>query len=77
MNVLRILKFTTKGNVKNAKIMCTGRALFPAFRNEPWTWVKSVHSTLDRLPGYHVVWWCLEEKEKEPKRMNSARAFSS
>ena len=33
---------------------------------------KAIHSLLDRLPGHHVVWWSLEQKEREVKGSSSA-----
>ena len=72
MNVLRILKFATKISVNDAKSLCNGAPLFPVFRQGQRAWKKAIHSLLDRLPGHHVVWWSLEQKEKEVKGSSSA-----
>ncbi|CAE7392560.1 HMA5 [Symbiodinium sp. CCMP2592] len=63
MDVLRIIRFTAKVAAKEAKGFCTGLPLFFAYREGPWSWKKAVHALLGRLPGHHVVWWTLCEKE--------------
>ncbi|CAE7568958.1 unnamed protein product [Symbiodinium microadriaticum] len=63
MDVLRIIRFAAKVAAKEATGFCTGLPLFFAYREGPWSWKKAVHALLGRLPGHHVVWWTLCQKE--------------
>ena len=63
MDVLRIIRFAAKVAAKEATGSCTGLPLFFAYREGPWSGKKAVHALLGRLPGHHVVWWTLCQKE--------------
>ena len=49
---------------KDAIALAVGKAYVPVFRPGPWAWKKAYQSLVDRLPGQHVDWAWLRQKDQ-------------
>ena len=62
-SVIKTFWFSRPVQKTQAVSLVTGRSYLPVWRAGPWAWKKAFQSLLDRIPGTHIIWNCLQKKE--------------
>lgn len=65
-SVVRSIWFSKPLQQRQAAALAGDRAYVPVWRAGPWAWKKAVQHLLERIPGKHVQWNCLQKKGFEP-----------
>jgi hypothetical protein len=76
LQALKILTFPERIHVKDAAGYCAGTPYALVHRPGPWALKKALCSLIDRLPGFHVAWYALDNvvnKPAPPRRSQSSQ----
>lgn len=63
MTILRVVFFEKMMTARQARAFAAGTPYVPLFREGPWAHKKAMQSLLERIPGFHVTWARLVQKE--------------
>ena len=76
LNVIKLVFFKATMSTGQATRIASGSAYLPFFRAGPWAVKKAFQSLLDRVPGHHVQWNVVCQKEKVAKPASSSSTWS-
>jgi hypothetical protein len=76
LNVIKLVFFKATMSTGQATKIASGSAYLPFFRAGPWAVKKAFQSLLDRVPGHHVQWNVVCQKEKVAKPASSSSTWS-
>ena len=76
LDVIKLVFFKATMSIGQATKMASGSAYLPFFRTGLWAVKKAFQSLLDRVPGHHVQWNVVCQKEKVAKPGSSSSTWA-